>query len=82
MLRALQAVQHGARGQATVTLVDAKGQPVQKPVTTGAEVDGRVVIESGLKAGDRVIVEGLDRLRPGVKIKPVPWRDPAAAPKR
>ena len=78
----LQAVQHGARGQATVTLVDAKGQPVQKPVTTGAEVDGRMVIESGLKAGDRVIVEGLDRLRPGVKIKPVPWRDPAAAPKR
>ena len=39
------------------------------------------MIESGLKAGDKVVVEGLDRLRPGVKIKPMPWRDPAAAPK-
>ena len=77
----LQAVQHGARGQSMVTIVDSKGQPVQKPVTTGAEIDGRIVIESGLKAGDKVVVEGLDRLRPGVKIKPMPWRDPAAAPK-
>jgi multidrug efflux system membrane fusion protein len=77
----LQAVQHGAKGQAMVTVVE-KGQPVQKPVTTGAEIDGRIVIESGIKAGDKVIVEGLDRLRPGVKIKPVAWKNPAAAQKR
>ena len=77
----LQAVQHGAKGQATVTVVE-KGQPVQKTVTTGAEIDGQIVIESGLKAGDKVIVEGLDRLRPGVKIKPVAWKNPAAAQKR
>lgn len=77
----LQAVQHGAKGQAMVTVVE-KGQPVQKPVTTGAEMDGQIVIESGINAGDRVIVEGLDRLRPGVKIKPVAWKNPATAQKR
>ena len=32
----------------------------------------------GLKAGDQVIVEGFQKMRPGAPVKPVPWTAPAA----
>ena len=42
------------------------------------------VIDSGLKAGERVVVEGLQKVRPGVKVKPemVPIEEGAAPPGR
>ena len=39
-----------------------------RPVTTGRVVDGLRTIESGLKPGDRVVINGLMRVRPGMKV--------------
>lgn len=41
------------------------------PVVLGASEDDRVVIESGLEAGQTVVTEGLDKLRDGIKVIPV-----------
>jgi RND family efflux transporter MFP subunit len=54
-----------------VLVVDAEGKVDQKPVTLGSRVDDLVVVEKGLKADDWVVVDGLQRARPGAKVKPV-----------
>ncbi|MBN3003257.1 efflux RND transporter periplasmic adaptor subunit [Chromobacterium alkanivorans] len=57
-------------------MVVGEGDKVQaRMVKLGGQTGGRVVIESGLKAGERVIVDGLMQARPGTVVKPV-----AAAP--
>ena len=53
-----------------VYVVDCDNTVVQKYVELGPIVDGDRVIKSGLEPTDRVIVEGLMRARPGVKVKP------------
>jgi len=51
---------------------DAKGQPVLKAkrvtVQTGPAADGRIVVESGLKAGDRIVTTGLGKLFDGAHL--------------
>jgi RND family efflux transporter MFP subunit len=42
-----------------------------RAVTTGPLVDGLRVVRDGLKAGERIVVNGLQRVRPGMVIKPV-----------
>jgi multidrug efflux pump subunit AcrA (membrane-fusion protein) len=39
-----------------------------RPVVTGRVVDGLRTVESGLKAGERVVINGLMRVRPGMKV--------------
>ena len=39
-----------------------------RPITTGRVVDGLRTIESGLKPGERVVINGLMRIRPGMKV--------------
>jgi membrane fusion protein (multidrug efflux system) len=41
-----------------------------RPVTTAERSGNLIVIESGLKAGERIVVEGMQKLRPGTKVKP------------
>ena len=43
----------------------------QRTVELGAEEDSDVVIRSGLAAGDRIVVEGLQKVAPGVRIVPM-----------
>ncbi|MCF5893256.1 efflux RND transporter periplasmic adaptor subunit [Aeromonas veronii] len=54
-----------------VMVVDADNKVVPRPVTLGAAVDSGVLIESGLQAAERYIVEGLMKARPGAVVKPV-----------
>lgn len=41
-----------------------------RPITTGRVVDGLRVIETGLRPGERVVINGLMRVRPGMKVTP------------
>ena len=50
-------------------VVDGAGTVQHRPVEIGERRDGRVVIEKGLEAGERVIVNGLQRARPGGKVE-------------
>ncbi|PIC01355.1 efflux RND transporter periplasmic adaptor subunit [Caulobacter sp. X] len=73
------AISRDPKGGATVTLVGAKG-PETRPVTLGQTVGDKWLITSGLQPGDKVIVEGLQKVRPGAPIKAVPAGSaPAAA---
>jgi len=53
-----------------VMVVDAKNKAEYREVTLGASVDSMRVVVSGLKAGERIVVNGLQRVRPGVTINP------------
>jgi multidrug efflux system membrane fusion protein len=55
-------------GKRFVFVVDEQGVVQYRPVETGRLVDGLRVVENGLAAGDVVIVNGLQRVRPGVTV--------------
>ncbi|MBW7472593.1 efflux RND transporter periplasmic adaptor subunit [Marinobacter sp. F4218] len=60
-----------------VLLVSDEQQVAQRFVTTGPRRGAMMVVESGLEAGDRVIVEGLQKVRSGITVNPVQkWIDP------
>jgi membrane fusion protein (multidrug efflux system) len=42
-------------------------------VRTGAVQDGQWLVTNGLKAGDRVVVEGFQKFAAGDKVKPLKW---------
>jgi membrane fusion protein (multidrug efflux system) len=73
------AVARTPSGGATVTLVKGNDAVEVRPVTLGAAQGRDWVITGGLTVGERVVVEGLAKLRPGLPIKPVPAGSPAAA---
>jgi membrane fusion protein (multidrug efflux system) len=64
-------VTHNARGEATALLVGGDNKVVFKTVVTGRTVDANWVIESGLQANDRIIVEGGQKVQPGQLVRPV-----------
>jgi membrane fusion protein, multidrug efflux system len=53
-----------------VWVVGADKLPQPRPVTLGALVDGMRVLESGVVAGELIIVSGLQRVRPGAPVSP------------
>jgi multidrug efflux system membrane fusion protein len=44
----------------------------QRYVTVGATMEGLLIIEQGLNDGERVVINGLQRARPGAKVQPLP----------
>ncbi len=72
------AVQQGARGH-FVVLANAKNEAEIRPVVVGPYFgDKEILIDQGLKAGDRVIVDGFARLAPNIPVTPVPAEKRAA----
>ncbi len=63
----VDAVLGGDRARFVFVLVE--GKAVRRPVEVGFEQDGRVLIRSGLKAGERVIVGGIERVKDGVAVR-------------
>jgi multidrug efflux system membrane fusion protein len=53
-----------------VFVVGADSKAVWREVTLGASNDGLRIVTSGLKAGERIIVNGLQRIRPGATVAP------------
>lgn len=68
-----RAVQQNQSIQA-VFVVGAGDKIEVRPVKTGVRVMDDWVIEKGLNAGDRVVVEGLLSVRPGIVVRSVPYR--------
>ncbi len=66
----MRAVRMTAQGQ-SVLVVGADNKVVQVPVNTAQVVGQRWVIESGLKGGERVIVDGVQKAKPGMPVRPV-----------
>lgn len=66
------AVSRDASGQAVVFVVGADGKLAQRAVQTGRAIGGQWLITAGLKAGDRVAVEGQQKARPGMAVDAKP----------
>lgn len=58
------------RGGATALVVNAQNKVEQRNVTTDRVIGDKWIVTSGLKPGDKLIVEGLLNLRPGTTVKP------------
>jgi membrane fusion protein, multidrug efflux system len=74
-----QAVSRSPQGD-TVMVVGADGKVAVQGVQLGSAQGNDWVVLGGLKPGEQVIVDGLQKIRPGAPVKPVPWQAaPAAA---
>lgn len=72
-----RAVQASPQGQ-FVMVVDAESKAMPLPVKTGGMAGGDFMISEGLKGGEQVIVNGLQKARPGTVVKAVPLPDVTA----
>jgi membrane fusion protein (multidrug efflux system) len=75
-----QAVTRSAQGD-TVLVVGEGNKPMPRPVQVSSAQGGNWVVTSGLQAGERVIVDGFQKMFvPGAPVTPVPWSPAGAAP--
>jgi len=68
------------QGSYQVVLVDDQNKAHLQPVKVGEQVGSQWIVEEGLKAGDRVVVEGLQKAKEGTVVKPAPAAVAANAP--
>ncbi|WP_336014994.1 multidrug efflux RND transporter periplasmic adaptor subunit AdeD [Acinetobacter pittii] len=61
-----------AEGNPLVWIVGKDNKAEQRKITLGSAIDNRWLVTSGLKAGDQVIVDGLQGLSAGMTIEPTP----------
>ncbi len=59
-----------------VLIVDANSKVEQRPVTIGQRLRTETVVQSGLQVGEQVIVEGIQKVRPGATVTAVPAETP------
>jgi membrane fusion protein (multidrug efflux system) len=75
-----QAVTRSGQGD-TVLVVGEGNKPMPRPVKVSSSQNGQWVVTDGLKAGDRVIVDGFQKMFvPGAPVTPVPWQPAGSAP--
>ncbi|MBK7532448.1 efflux RND transporter periplasmic adaptor subunit [Piscinibacter sp.] len=72
-----QAVQRGSAGD-TVMVVGADGKVAARPVKVSLGQGRQWVVLDGLAAGEQVVVEGFQKIRPNAVVKPVPWQAAAS----
>jgi membrane fusion protein (multidrug efflux system) len=73
-------VTRNPKGDAMVMVVGADEKVEPRPITVVRTIGDNWLVSDGLKAGDRVILEGLQRARPGTPVKAVPFGSAPAAP--
>ena len=70
-----QAVQRNGGGGSEVFVVKDDNHIAVQPVRTGSVQDGLWFVTEGLKAGDKVVVEGFQKFAAGDKVKPQSWSE-------
>jgi membrane fusion protein (multidrug efflux system) len=74
-----QAIQRDAGGGSGVFVVKDDGRIATQAVRIGTVQDGLWLVSDGLKAGDRVVVDGFQKFAPGDRVKPQAWLDADAS---
>lgn len=84
LLVPMQGIARDAKGNTSAMVVDDEGKVAVRQVVVSRTVGDKWLVESGLKAGDKVIVEGLQKIGPGMPVqateKGAETAKPAAAP--
>jgi membrane fusion protein, multidrug efflux system len=73
-------VTHDPSGNATALVIGAGDKVEPRAIKVSRALGDNWLVDEGLKKGDRVIVEGLQRVKPGVPVKAVPFDGKPAAP--
>jgi multidrug efflux pump subunit AcrA (membrane-fusion protein) len=75
-------VSHTPRGEATVMVVGPDDKVSERAVTADRAIDGEWLITAGLAPGDRVVLDGLQKIKPGAQVRTVPAAEQASAERR
>ncbi len=73
-----QAVSRDSKGNPQALIVDDDGKAAQRTLTIDRAVGDQWLITSGIQPGDRIIVEGIQKIRPGGAVKTIPFAKDAA----
>jgi membrane fusion protein (multidrug efflux system) len=65
-----RSVQRDANGDATVMVLDSDNTVEVRTITTGGTVGGAWLVTQGLKAGDRLVVDGIHKIKAGDTVRP------------
>lgn len=77
-----RAVMRDATGAASVYVVGAENKAEAKPLKLGAAISGEWIVDSGLAEGDKVIVEGGQKIGPGTVVAPEEWKPAGQNPEK
>jgi membrane fusion protein (multidrug efflux system) len=73
-----QGLNRNPKGEPFALIVDEAGKVQLRMLTLNRAIGDQWLVSSGLKTGERVIVEGLMKVRPGATVKAVPWESAKA----
>jgi membrane fusion protein (multidrug efflux system) len=65
------------QGSYQVAVVDAENKISIRPVQVGSQIGKQWIISEGLKPGERVVAEGVQKVRPGMQVNPKPFAEEA-----
>jgi membrane fusion protein (multidrug efflux system) len=74
-----QGITRDPKGNATAMVVGAGDKVEVRTLVADRAIGDRWLVTSGLNAGDKLIVEGLNKVGPGMPVKPAEFKPPAAA---
>ncbi|WEH93688.1 efflux RND transporter periplasmic adaptor subunit (plasmid) [Acinetobacter soli] len=69
-----QAIQYDNSGHSQVYIVDSKGMAELRKIELGQQHDQFYTVNQGLNSGDRIVVEGIDRIQPNQKLEITTWK--------
>jgi membrane fusion protein (multidrug efflux system) len=70
-------ITRGAGGASSVLVVTDQNKVEARTIETDGTVGNKVIVVNGLKAGERIMVEGSQKAPPGSVVKPVPFNPPS-----
>lgn len=68
-----QALSRDPKGNPITLIVDSEGKILQRILSLDRAIRDKWLVSSGLASGDRVVVEGIQKVRPGASVKVVPF---------
>jgi len=64
-------------GGINVWVVDANNQVTPRPITVNGAYKDQWIVESGIDAGETIVIEGYQKIAPGMTVVTSPWTPPA-----
>jgi membrane fusion protein (multidrug efflux system) len=75
-----QAVTRGMRGEPSALVVNSAGMVEPRALTVDGSIDSNWIVRDGLNAGDKLIMEGFQKIRPGMPVRAAPFSAEKKAP--
>ena len=73
-----QAIQRNINGDPQVYVINAKGTADIRPIELGQQYEQYYIANKGLKTGDKVVVEGVERIQANQKLQLTTWKVPSS----